>query len=51
MGKMNNENHLPDLGNHLLSDEMTARPADVSAVHTSLAGVEEDDNFAGEVNG
>jgi transposase InsO family protein len=49
--KMNNEDHLSDLSNQSASDEMTARPADVSAVHTSLAGVEEDDNFAGEVNG
>jgi hypothetical protein len=48
---MNNEDHLTAIGNPHASDEMTARPADLAAVHTSLAGIEEDANFAEAVNG
>ena len=48
---MNNEDHLSAVSNQDVSDEMTERPDDLSSVHTSLAGVEEDDNFAEVVNG
>lgn len=49
--KMNNEDHLTAVGNQNASDEMTARPDDQSSVHASLAGIEDDDNFAEVVNG
>ena len=48
---MNNVGHLSTVGNQNASDEMTARPDDPSSVHTSLAGIEEDDTFAKVVNG
>ena len=51
MEKNAHGDHLSDLGNQPASDEMPARPADVSAVHTSLSGIEEEVNFADEVNG
>lgn len=43
--------HLSDLGNQTASDDMTARPADMSAIHTSLSGIEKEGNFADEVHG
>ena len=55
--KMNNENHLSTASHQQASDEMSARPDDTykikipSSVHFSLAGIEEDDNFAKVVNG
>ncbi|NLD63024.1 MAG: hypothetical protein GX646_03950, partial [Bacteroidales bacterium] len=49
--KMNNEDHLSAVSKQNASDEMTARPDDLSSVHTSLAGIEEDANFAEAVNG
>lgn len=54
---MNKENHLSDVSNQKASDEMHARLDDTSeikkesSVHFSLAEIEEDDNFAEEVNG
>ena len=47
---MNSQNHLPTVSNQKASDEMTARPDDLSSVHTSLAGIEEEATFAGVVN-
>ena len=49
--KMNNENHLSAVSKQNASDEITARPDDLSSVHTSLAGIEEEANFAEAVNG
>ena len=55
--KMNCEDHLSAIGNQNASDEISARPDDTindknqSSVHYSLAGIEEDDNFAEVVNG
>ena len=49
--KMNNEDHLSAASNQNASDEMTARQDDPSSVHTILAGIEEDTNFAEAVNG
>ena len=49
--KMNNEGRLSAAGNQKASDEITARPDDLSSVHFSLAEIEEDDNFAEAVNG
>jgi len=48
---MHNEDHLTDVGNQEASDERTARPDDLSSVHTSLEGVEEEATFAESVNG
>jgi len=48
---MNNEDHLSAVSKQNASDEMTARPDDLSSVHTSLAGIEEDANFAEAVKG
>ena len=56
--KMNNENHLSAVGNQRASDKINARPDDTiennqnsSSVDFSLAGIEEDVNFAEAVNG
>lgn len=48
---MNSEDHLPAVGNQVASDEIDARPDDMSSVHYSLAEIEEEDNFAEVVNG
>ena len=49
--KVNIEGHLSAVSNQDASDEITARPDDPSSFHYSLAGIEEDDNFAEVVNG
>ena len=48
---LTNENHLSAVSKQNASDEITARPDDLSSVHTSLAGIEEEANFAEAVNG
>ena len=48
--KKNGEDHLSAVGNKGASDEIEARPDDESSVHDSLAGIEEDGNFAKAVN-
>ncbi len=49
--KMNNEDHLSAVSKQNTSDEMNARPDDLSSVHVSLAEIEEDVKFAEAVNG
>jgi transposase InsO family protein len=55
--KMSTESHLSAVGNQNPSEEIIARPDDTdeiespSSVHDSLAGIDEDDNFAKVVNG
>ena len=49
--KINNKDHLSAVSKQNTSDEMNARPDDLSSVHVSLAEIEEDVKFAEAVNG
>ena len=49
--KMNNEDHLSAVSKQNASDEMNARPDELSSVHASLAEIEKDVKFAEAVNG